>query len=225
MDVVLPREADGLVHGVGMAEGEIDGVVRAERRAQRGHLRGRAGPVPDPRDDFPIDVAVVLVVPRQPLGGMTRAGVEALLVDAVHAGDLDRPSLDEIADRADQPEVFVLEEVSERSRVPDHRTTRIAVPEQVHPAAEARRIPGDVLAIHLVSDLCAADRQGSTAWDNSSSPGRSAAVAYLLWEQMVAGSIPAAPTSRSLRFLCFPPVTPRHAFRSSRSPGETMRRF
>src|SRR5262249_25851274 len=30
--------------------------------------------------------------------------------------------------------------------------------------------------------------------DNPRSPGRSAAVAYLLWEQMVAGSIPAAPT-------------------------------
>ena len=31
--------------------------------------------------------------------------------------------------------------------------------------------------------------------DNPRSPGRSAAVAYLLWEQMVAGSIPAAPTN------------------------------
>src|SRR6266545_6446105 len=35
------------------------------------------------------------------------------------------------------------------------------------------------------------------AWDNSPPSGRSAAVAYLLWEQVVAGSIPAAPTKPS----------------------------
>src|SRR5262249_50079593 len=34
-----------------------------------------------------------------------------------------------------------------------------------------------------------------SAWDNPTTSGRSAAVAYLLWEQMVAGSIPAAPTN------------------------------
>src|SRR5438874_4338682 len=37
-------------------------------------------------------------------------------------------------------------------------------------------------------------------------------------------SRPPRPAALSV-FLCFPPVTPRHAFRSSRSPGETMRRF
>src|SRR6266540_7302351 len=37
-------------------------------------------------------------------------------------------------------------------------------------------------------------RVPAPAWDNSPPSGRSAAVAYLLWEQVVAGSIPAAPT-------------------------------
>src|SRR6266542_4300139 len=40
-------------------------------------------------------------------------------------------------------------------------------------------------------------RVPAPAWDNSPPSGRSAAVAYLLWEQVVAGSIPAAPTSTS----------------------------
>ena len=40
-------------------------------------------------------------------------------------------------------------------------------------------------------------RVPAPAWDNSPPSGRSAAVAYLLWEQVVAGSIPAAPTKPS----------------------------
>src|SRR6266542_4771314 len=43
----------------------------------------------------------------------------------------------------------------------------------------------------------ASARVPAPAWDNSPPSGRSAAVAYLLWEQVVAGSIPAAPTSTS----------------------------
>ena len=150
VDVVPPREPDGLVDDVRMPEGKVDRVVGAERRAERRHLRQRTGLVADPRNDLAIDVAVVLIVPRQPLRRMTGARVETLLVDAIHAGDLDRAPLDQIANGPDQPEVLVLEEVPERGRVPDHRPARIAVPQEIDAAAERRRIPGDVLAIHFV---------------------------------------------------------------------------
>ena len=58
------------------------------------------------------------------------------------------------------------------------------------------------------------------AWDNFSSSGRSAAVAYLLWEQMVAGSIPAAPTSLIRHFAFRSCSCGRHAFRLDGRPHE-----
>src|SRR4029079_2942436 len=81
---------------------------------------------------------------------------------------------------------------------PDHRTAGVPEPKELHAASERRRIPGDVFAVHVTPGCLRRTGIARRAWDNFLSPGRSAAVAYLLWEQMVAGSIPAAPTRSSV---------------------------
>src|SRR6185369_13584218 len=101
-------------------------------------------------DDLRVEIAIVLVVPSNPLGRMAALRVEALRVDAVDAGDLERAAVDQVGDGADEAEVLVLEEAARRGRKPDHRTSALAEPEKLHAAAEGRRVPGDVFAVHRV---------------------------------------------------------------------------
>ena len=106
----LPEKATTLSTDVGMAKREVRRVVRAERGAERRHAARALRPRPHERDDLVVEVVVVLVVPADPLGRMPVLRVEALGIDAVHAGELNRTLLDEVADRADQAEVLVLVE-------------------------------------------------------------------------------------------------------------------
>src|ERR1700674_4344903 len=79
---------------------------------------------------------------------MLLCGVEALVVHAVDANDLEPPVFDEIRDRSDEPEVLVLIEAPLRRGKPDHRAAGVPEPEELHRAAQDRRVPFHVLAVH-----------------------------------------------------------------------------
>src|SRR5215831_10082464 len=133
-----------------MAQAEVHRVVGAEGRPQRADFRP-ARPVLHERHDLLRHVAVVLIVTGDALPRMAILGVKALRIDGIDAGYLEASGIQMIPDRADQAEVLVLVEASLRRREPDHRPAGVAEPQELHLAAEDRRVPGVVFTVHGAS--------------------------------------------------------------------------
>src|ERR1700693_5686680 len=131
-----------------MAQREVHGVVRPERRSESADLSRRVRFLANPGDDLFDEVAVVLVVASDALRWVLLRGVEALVVHAVDADDLEPSGFHEIADRPDETEILVLIEAPLRGGKPDHRAAGVPEPEDLHSAAQDGRIPLRVLAVH-----------------------------------------------------------------------------
>ncbi len=148
-DVVEARHREHALHEVRMAQREVDRVVRAEARARRDEERVRVA-VRGEREQLGTQVMVVLLVTDRGVRGMFAAVVPALLVDAVHAEELEPAVLDPVRDLADHAAVLPLEEPAHRCG--EHEDPGAAVPEheQLHVAPERGAVPLVVFAVQAV---------------------------------------------------------------------------
>src|SRR5262245_7697453 len=83
------------------------------------------------------------------IAGTPPLGVPTVRIDRVDAVELEPAALELLAERADHPAVFPLEEPAHRRRKHDGASAAVSEDEHFHIAPERRAVPAMMLAIHL----------------------------------------------------------------------------
>src|SRR5437667_2833012 len=149
VDVVEPGEADRAADQIGVASGNIRGVIRAKARAVDREVAALRA-IERVRNHLVAKIRIVLRMARRADGGVDMAVVPALAVNRIDAKELDLASIDFVGQRVGHPEVFVFMEASHRGGKEQYGTAELSEPEKFHFSAKRRAPPFPVLAIHAV---------------------------------------------------------------------------
>lgn len=145
--IVAAGEGGHLAEQVGVAEGDVDGVVRAQAAAVRDGAGMRVFRSHQ-REHFVQDVFLELDVAPDAFGRMAPEAIEGFVVDAVQAEQLQVSGLDLVPQAFHQPEVFVLVEAAVTGGEDQHFCAGMADHEQFHVAAQAFGVPAVIFPVH-----------------------------------------------------------------------------
>src|SRR5579885_2372408 len=146
-NIIRAAEANGAVNPFRVAQGEVDGVVRA-KAGSGGHQEGVGVAVVGKGQHFLVKILIVLVVAGGALCRWPPFGIPAFAVHAVHAVELNPALFQVFAQRGNHAPVFPIVEAAIRGGEGDQ--TRPGMPEdqQLHLPPKRRTIPAVVLTIH-----------------------------------------------------------------------------
>ena len=145
-------EREDGVEDVGMAEGDVGGVVAAEAAADGGEV-GELVVLADEGQDLLHDVLLVLDVAGDAPAGADVAVVPALGVDGIDAEELEVSVVELVLDGVNHATVFELEEAAAGGGKDDRGNAGVAEGEEFHLAAERRGEPFLIFAFQAVA-LC-----------------------------------------------------------------------
>src|SRR5690348_15714640 len=146
-DIIQAAQSNHAINQLRVAEGKIDGMVRAETRADR-HQKGIVVALFAEWHNLVQNIAIILVMPQSAGRRMPVSGIPAFAIHAIHAIQLEIALLDARAQGFHHPRIFPLEETPHRCREDKNPGPAVAEDQRLHITIKRTTIPTMIFTIH-----------------------------------------------------------------------------
>src|ERR1051326_672664 len=146
-DIIQAAQSNHAINQLRVAEGKVDGMIRAKARADRHQKRVIVALFAE-WHNFVQNITIVLVMAQSASCRVPVSGIPAFTIHAIHTIQLEIALLDARTEGFHHPRIFPLKETPHRCREAKDPGPAVAEDQQLHVTIKRTTIPTMIFTIH-----------------------------------------------------------------------------